>query len=152
MTQPDRRSPAQRGMSLYAGTVGTDGFPAGCRAVALTSIQDLSQVTVYVPMATSGDLLAGIAATKRLAIVATHPPDHATVQLKGTTGAVRLAAEEERGLIQDRIDGLAEVLHRLGYPLRVVRAINHWPAFAIEMKVEEVFEQTPGPNAGKPLR
>jgi hypothetical protein len=139
-------------MSLYAGTVGTDGVPTGCRAVALTSMKDLAAITLYVPMATSRDLLAGIAATKRIAVVATYPPDHGTVQLKGTTGAIRLAADDERELIQDRVDGFAEVLHRLGYPLRLGRAINHWPAFAIEVTVDEVFEQTPGPNAGAPIR
>lgn len=152
MTFTERRSPTQRGISLYAGTVGSDGVPVGCRAVALTSADDLSTVTLYVPMATSRDLLAGVAVTRRIAIVATHPPDHSTVQLKGTTGAVRLAEEDKRELLEDRIDGFAEVLHRLGYPLRIVRAINHWPAFAIDVNVEEIFEQTPGPNAGMPLR
>ena len=139
-------------MSLYAGTVGADGVPTGCRAIALTSSGDLATITVYVPMATSRELIAGVAATKRLAVVATYPPDHATVQLKGTASSVRLAEEGERELIQDRVDGFAEVLHRLGYPLRVARAITHWPAFAIDVKVEELYEQTPGPKAGMPLR
>jgi hypothetical protein len=148
----ERRNPAERGMSLYAGAVGTHGVPVGCRAVALTASPDLSKATLYVPMATSRELLAGVAATKRIAVVATYPPDHGTVQLKGLAGGVRLAEEGERELIRDRIDGFAEVLHRLGYPLRIVRAVNHWPAFAIDMTIDELYEQTPGPNAGMPLR
>lgn len=139
-------------MSLYAGTVGIDGFPVGCRAVALTARDDLSAITVYVPMATSSDLVAGVAATKRLAVVATYPPDHFAIQLKGTTTAVRLAADDERDLIRDRIEGFAEILHAVGYPLRLVRSVNHWPAFAIDMRVDEVFDQTPGPKAGTPIR
>lgn len=139
-------------MAVYAGAVGADGVPAGCRAVALTSRDELSTVTVYVPMATSRDLLAGVAATKRLAIVATYPPTHSTMQLKGIATGVRLAEDGERELIASRLEAFAQVLNLLGYPLRVTRSINHWPAFAIDMKVEEIFEQTPGPKAGTLIR
>jgi hypothetical protein len=152
MTQPQFRSPAQRGMSLFAGAVGIDGFPVGCRAVALTADDDLSRITVYVPMATSSDLVAGVAATKRLAVVATYPRDHFSIQLKGLATGVRLAADHERELIRDAVEGFAEVLHAIGQPLRVVRAMNHWPAFAIDLAVDAIFDQTPGPQAGKAIR
>ena len=148
----ERRSPAEEGMSLYAGSVSSDGVPAGCRAVALRSNRDLTAVTVYLPMATSHDVVANIAATKRLAIVATYPPDHFAVQLKGTTTAVRLAADDESEFVHARMDSFADVLHAIGIPRRVTRSLNCWPAFAVEMKVDEMFEQTPGPNAGTAIR
>jgi len=44
------------------------------------------------------------------------------------------------------------VLERIGVPRRLVRNVTRWPAFAIEMRVEHVFEQTPGPNAGSRIR
>lgn len=152
MKPTERRSPAQRGMTLYAATVGIDSHPVGCRAVALTASPDLTRATIYVPMATSSDLVAGVAATKRLAVVATYPPDHFSIQLKGKTGGLRLAADEERELIEDRVEGFAEVLSALGFPRRLVQSLNHWPAFAIDLQVEEVFDQTPGPKAGMPVR
>ena len=139
-------------MSLYAGTVGVDGFPVGCRAVALTADEDLSRITVYVPMATSSELVAGVAATKRLAVVATYPPDHFSMQMKGTTAGVRLATDDERELVRDRLEGFAEILYGIGVPMRIVRSVNHWPAFAIDLRVEEIFDQTPGPKAGMPIR
>jgi hypothetical protein len=127
-------------------------MPVGCRGIAVTSKDDLQTVTVYVPMATSRDLVAGLATTKRLSVVTTYPPDHATTQIKGTTTAIRLAADEEHDFLRGRLDAFAEVLHRLGFPLRVTRAVNYWPAFAIDMKVDELFEQTPGPKAGTLIR
>lgn len=139
-------------MSLYAGTVGVDGVPVGCRAVALTTNEALSRITVYVPMATSSDLVAGVAATKRLTVVATYPADHFSLQLKGTAAGVRLAADAERELVSDRLDGFAESLHAIGVPMRVTRSMTHWPAFAIDLDVEEIFDQTPGPKAGMPIR
>ena len=148
----ERRSPAQEGMSLYAGSVSSDGVPAGCRAVALRTNRELTEITVYLPMATSHDVVANVAATKRLAIVATYPPDHFAVQLKGTTTAVRLAADDESEFVHARLGSFAGVLHAIGIPRRIGESLNCWPAFAIEMKVDEMFEQTPGPKAGTPIR
>lgn len=139
-------------MAVFVGTVSPDGVPAGCRAIAVTSPDQLKTVTVYLPMATSRDVVANVAATKRLAIVGTYPPDHSTMQLKGTTTGVRLASDDEADFVHYRLEKFADVLHAIGIPRRITRGINHWPAFAIDMKVEEIFEQTPGPNAGNPIR
>ena len=139
-------------MSLFVGTVSPDGLPAGCRAIAAVSHDEMQSLTIYLPMSTSRDVLANIAATKRLALVGTHPPTHSTMQLKGTTTGVRLAADYEARLVENSLDKFADSLFAIGIPRRITRSINHWPAFAIDMKVEEVFEQTPGPNAGTPIR
>jgi len=34
----------------------------------------------------------------------------------------------------------------------VLKSFVIWPAFAIEMKVDQIFDQTPGPKAGTRLR
>lgn len=139
-------------MSLFVGTVSRDGWPAGCRAVAATSSDGLQSLTIYVPMATSAEVLANIAATKRIALVASHPPTHQTVQLKGVASGVRLASDDQAELVRTRFESFAGVLHAIGIPRRIARSVNQWPAFAVEMKVEEIFEQTPGPNAGTLIR
>jgi hypothetical protein len=139
-------------MSLYVGTVGSDGVPAGCRAVAAFSEDGLKTVTVYVPVATSREVLMNVAATKRLALVGSHPPTHSAMQIKGTTTAVRLAADDEAPRVRRHLDSFADVLHLIGVPRHITRRLNYWPAFAIELKVDEIFEQTPGPKAGTPIR
>jgi hypothetical protein len=139
-------------MSVFVGTVSPDGLPSGCRAIGAVTADDLKTITVYIPMATSREVIANIAATKRLAIVGTYPPDHSTMQLKGTTTGVRLARDDEHDFVHDRLERFADVLYAVGIPRRVTRSINYWPAFAVDMNVEEVFEQTPGPKAGMPLR
>ncbi len=147
-----RRTPIDEGMSVIVGTVSPDGLPAGCRAICATSADDLKTMTVYVPMATSREVVANVATTRRLAVVGSYPPDHSTMQVKGTTTNVRLAHDSEQELLRLRLDRFADVLHLLGVPRRMVRSMSYWPAFAIDMNVEEVFEQTPGPKAGTPLR
>jgi hypothetical protein len=139
-------------MALFAASVGADGVPALCRAVGLSADESFSRVTIYVPMATSHQLLAAVAASRRLAVVATYPPDHSTTQLKGVTRSVRLAGEEEQPIVREQMRGFVESLHEIGFPYHVPERIRRWPAFAIELDVEEIFEKTPGPNAGSPLR
>jgi pyridoxamine 5'-phosphate oxidase-like protein len=140
------------GTSIFVGTVGPSGAPLCCRAIALDSDDDLATATVYVPIATSRDTLANLATTHRLAVVVTRPIEHAAVQLKGTSRTARLASSGEEAFVRSRLDGLADVLDRLGIPRRVTHSFAHWPAFAIEMHVDEIFEQTPGPRAGTRLR
>ena len=136
------------GMSILVGTADAAGVPSCCRGIALTTSRDLSTVTVYVPVATSQEVIANLATTRRIAIAASQPIGHSTVQLKGTTAGVRLARAEEAEYVNLRLDQFADVLDQIGVPRRVTRAMNHWPAFAVDVKIEEVYDQTPGPNAG----
>jgi hypothetical protein len=140
------------GQSVFVGTVGADGMPATCRAIALTSDDNLKTLTVYVPIATSHTTVQNVAATKRLAVTATNPHTNAATQLKGTSMDVRLARDSEREFIRERLNAFADMLDGSGVPRRLTHSVAHWPAFAIRLRVEHIFEQTPGPNAGTPLR
>lgn len=136
-------------MSVIVGTVDGDGVPAPCRGVGLVSRDDFATLTVYVPVATSQETLANVATTRRIAVAASHPITHTTYQFKGVTRAVRLAKEEEAAVIRRYLDAWANVLDQVGMPEHLAQAVNHWPAFAIEAVVEEIFDQTPGPSAGR---
>ena len=140
------------GMAVLVGSVNAKGVPACCRAIALTSDDSLATLTVYVPMSTSHETLANVATTRRLAVVATHLIDHCSIQMKGKAGTARLAREDEAPLVRRRFDQFFDILNSIGIPYRVTRAVAWWPAFAIDMKVEEIYEQTPGPKAGTRVR
>ena len=139
------------GRSVLLSAVDSKGFPACCRGVAVDSGDGFATLTAYVPVATSRDVIANIASTRRLAVSITKIIDHNSVQVKGTATNVRLAREDEKDLLETRFLAFADALAEVGLPRRVTRAITHWPAFAVEMKVEQVFEQTPGPKAGNPM-
>lgn len=138
--------------SVLVGTVDADGYPATCRGIALTASPDFETVTVYIPVATGQETIANVATTRRLAVGATHPISHASYQFKGVTRGVRLARAEEESLVKAALDGFAEILDTIGVPKRITRSFAHWPAFAIDVQVEQIFDQTPGPKAGAPLR
>src|SRR5688500_6439970 len=141
----------QSGLSIIVGTADAERIPTCCRGLAIRTNDNFETVTVYVPAATSHETMANIATTRRVAIVCAEPLSHQTTQIKGLTRAVRLAPQSEEAFVREKRDAFAEVLASIGYPLHVPRSLTHWPAFAIDVSVEEVFDQTPGPNAGTAL-
>jgi hypothetical protein len=136
------------GRSVLVGTADASGWPACCRGVALAVHPDGEGVTVYVPVVTGAETVANVASTGRIAVVCSDPASHETIQLKGRTGAVRVAAEDEAGAVDDFFERFASALDSVGLPRGLSRTVTRWPAFAIEVAVEAVFEQTPGPRAG----
>jgi len=145
-----RRS-LEPGTSVLVGTVDARGVPSCCRGLALVSDDDLATARVYVPIATSQETIANIATTARIAVCMSHPVDHATIQLKGRAVATRLATEAEAARVRGLFKEFGAVLGTIGIPQTVMRTIVDWPAFAIDIEVDAVFEQTPGPKAGVPL-
>jgi hypothetical protein len=140
------------GVSVIVGSVDSEGNPACCRAVGLRSEDSCATVTVFVPVATSKETMANVASTRRLAVVTTHPISHCATQFKGTVERTRPAREDEEAFIVEHFGGFGGVLNTIGYPLRVTRSVTHWPAFALEVRVDEIYEQSPGPKAGTRLR
>lgn len=140
------------GMSIVVGTVDATGIATCCRGVAVTTKDDFDTITVYVPVVTSQETLANVATTRRLAVLCTYPLDHFSLQMKGLSRGVRVAGPGEEAFVRERLGQWAEMLEAIGTPRRITLGTAHWPAFAIDMSVEEVFDQTPGPKAGNVVR
>jgi hypothetical protein len=139
------------GISVFVATVDADKIPTCCRAVALSTKDNFETITVYVPAATGQETIANVATTRRVAISASEPLSHASIQIKGVSRGVRLARAADETFVRTRLHEFADVLADLGLPRRVTHRMAHWPAFAIEVSVEQIFDQTPGPKAGSPL-
>jgi hypothetical protein len=140
------------GLSVLIGTADAAGTPVTCRGIAIRSDDDFQTITVYLPVVTSHDTIQNLATTRRLAVAVTHPQDSFSTQFKGTTLEARLAREDEAGFVRARLDAFADVLDRIGIPRRMTRSLAHWPAFAVTLRVEQTFDQTPGPHAGNAVR
>jgi hypothetical protein len=140
------------GTSVLVGSADLSAVPACCRGIAVNTDGALTRATVYVPVATSRDVVANAATTKKLAVMITRVVEHVGIQLKGTVQTIRLAADDEAAFVRRRLNEFADVLDEIGLPRRIFRSVAHWPAFAIELTVEEVYDQTPGPRAGASIR
>lgn len=151
MAREKLRGWADGGTSVLIGTVDADGIPTCCRGIAISTKDDFDTITLYLPAATGQEAVANVATTRRIAVGVSRPLTHETIQIKGLTRGVRLASPSDEEFVRQRLDQFADVLEAIGLPKHVTRSIAHWPAFAIEISVEQVFDQTPGPKAGHVL-
>lgn len=139
---------------IQIGTRDRELRPLHAFAVGAFVHDDRETVTVFVPTARAAPILANLADNGRIAVGAARA-SHEAYQLKGTSIASRPtdAADLAR---QDayRAALLADVL-AAGYPAEIARPFTlgfAWaPGTAITFRVEQIFQQTPGPDAGKPL-
>lgn len=140
------------GTSVLVGSADSNAVPACCRGIAVSTDSTLARATIYVPVATSRDVIANAATTKKLAVMITRVVEHVGLQLKGSVEAIRMAGDDEGPFVRRRLQEFAEVVDEIGLPRRIFLSVSHWPAFAVEIAVEEVYDQTPGPRAGSCIR
>jgi Pyridoxamine 5'-phosphate oxidase len=143
--------------SVAIGTCDASGRPFGTRAAALRLFDAgereprAERLVLYLGQALAGPVLANLAINPRVAIQLSQPLDYRTLQFKGTVLRKQLAAETERAFVQQFVEELAAVVDSLGMPADRVVRMTHWPAIALELQVEQIYLQTPGPGAGAPL-
>jgi hypothetical protein len=121
----------------------------GCRVAA-----DRRQVTVLVDAAQAAQLLQDVASSATLAVVFCLPSSHRTLQLKGRDARQVALAPDDAALAARHRDAFAEDLLPLGYALPFARATHEFQAQqlrALCFTLSDLFEQTPGPNAGSRL-
>ena len=147
---PELAEFVQSGVALQVGTRDASLVPEAVRGVGLRVTPDGMRVTVFVPVATGARTIANLTDNGRIAICCSRIADHRTLQLKGRA-RVRPATEEERATVDHYRAGLAENLAYFGLPRRLGYRIAAWPSHAIEVEVQGVWEQTPGPGAGRAL-
>lgn len=141
----------ESGLSTLIGTRDASGLPECLRAVGVRVLPDRACVRVYLPVATAARTVANLRDNGRIALALSMPPTDRTVQLKGQVRALREAVEGDRSELDALFASFVAHLAAVGLPSRVTQRIARWPAWAVDVAVEEIFVQTPGPRAGSRL-
>jgi len=143
---------AESGVSIHVGTADARLVPEPARGMGARVEPSGTEVTVFVPKAGMGRTLENLAANGRIAVCFARPLDDLSFQLKGVvTGTYEVTSDADRAVVERYRGRLAEMFQFVGIPARITFAIACWPAVAVRFRVEQVFVQTPGPNAGVPL-
>ena len=118
----------------------------GCRVT-----RDRRQVTVVVEPARSGAVLDHIAANGMIAVVFSQPSTHRTLQLKGTDARVANGTAADVRTSQRHLDAWLADMQLIGYGPEFVRAVRgeSRELATVTFSIAAVFEQTPGPAAGR---
>lgn len=142
-------------LSMNVGAVGRDGWPCVCRAQGAVVARDRRTLTLLLSSARSRAVLDAIDAGSPVTLVASRPATHATLQFKAAT-AVRVAVSARHRALNTRYaKAFGAELGALGYGAALaeglVAMLTADDLVALRFVPQIVFDQTPGPQAGRVL-
>ncbi len=138
----------QEGVGIHLATRNAALEPNGTRALAVKVEDDGRHLVVYVAQVASVRILGDLEDNGQAAVSFGRPVDDKACQVKGVFIAARDASDDERPFIATQWDGFLASLEQIGIPRAATRAWITWPAIAIRLRVNALFDQTPGPGAG----
>ena len=141
----------QEGVGIHIGTRNGALQPNGARAIAVRIEPDGEHLVVYVARVAAARILADLESNGQAAVGFGRPIDDRACQVKGVFVGVRDATDDERPTVLAQWDGFLGSLEKIGIPRAATKTWVTWPAVAIRLRANALFNQTPGPDAGTPL-
>jgi hypothetical protein len=138
------------GFGGYLATADADQVPEATRVRGARVDPSRRIVTVFVPTAQSGRTLENLRVNPRVAFMFASVITLKAAQIKGETIAIRPSTDEEHALQERHMRAFIEAVESIGGPAKYLQRHAFKPSHAIEIRVAEVFVQTPGPGSGRP--
>jgi hypothetical protein len=139
------------GVGIHIATRNAALQPNGARALAVKVEDDGRHLVVYVARVAAARLLQDLEDNGQASVGFGRPVDDRACQVKGVFIESRDASEAERPFIAAQWDGFLTNLETIGIPRAATRGWITWPAVAIRLRANALFNQTPGPGAGAPI-
>jgi hypothetical protein len=128
--------------------------PAARRVAGAYAEPEADAVTIFVPDCEGRAILENAADNGRIAVVLIDAATHRSYQLKGQFLESHPSTEREKAIRDLYLEKL--IVHmRVNYPIPLPE--NHFrnfimePSTSLRFRLEAIFNQTPGPGAGKPV-
>jgi hypothetical protein len=139
----------QQGVAIHIGTRNERLEPNGARVMALTVEHDRQHVIAYVPSVAAPRVLRDLEANGQGTCTVARPIDERAAQVKGVFVSSWHATDEERPIVHAQWERCLGRLEDIGIPRTAAANWSVWPCIAIRLRVNAVFDQTPGPKAGE---
>jgi hypothetical protein len=142
----------EAGAGLILGTVDGDGAPRGIRAWG-ARVVDVDGQRVRIVLTADDRRVVDNLAGGKAAFTAADVRTLRSVQLKGRVVIVEPPTPDDVEVTRAQIDRFFEAVNQTdGNPLEQMELMLPTEMVAIEVLVEEEYDQTPGPAAGAALR
>jgi len=152
MIDPQLASFLQEGIFIDIATRTARLEPNGARAVAAAVEADGAELIVFLPEVSAKGVLPDLESNGQIAVGFARPPDERACQIKGTFSGTREATEHDRALVEAQRSRWLNRLTTIGMEKAFFEHWPSWPCVAIRVRVQAIFNQTPGPGTGAPLR
>jgi predicted pyridoxine 5'-phosphate oxidase superfamily flavin-nucleotide-binding protein len=141
----------QTGVSVMVGTRDASLIPECTRAWGIHVTTGRDTVTIFLSETIAGKTIDNLRGNGKIAVTCTRPTDHTTCQLKGQVLRIKSATPADRDASRRWHREFVAELRAIGVPSALSEAWIVEPTVAVEIAVTEVFDQTPGPGAGKKI-
>ena len=138
-------------VGIHLGTRSDGNEPNGVRAVAAAVEDGGERLVVYLANVAAERVLPDLEANGQAAVSFGRPVDERACQVKGVFEQARGAREDERARVAAQWESFLDNLEQIGIGRLAYGAWVTWPCVAIRLKVNALFNQTPGPGTGAPL-
>jgi hypothetical protein len=123
--------------------------PASARGFGVEIDAPGRVATVFLPAAGAEVTLSNLRDNGQIALTFSRGFDHRSLQVKGHILSIAETDERQQRL-QDRYFGLfSEGLVFIGHRQKLLRRVRYYPSFAVSFRIASMFDQTPGPGAGR---
>ncbi len=147
----------ESGVSVVVGTRNAEFVPEITRGWGVLVAKDRKSISLCVPLATSHTTLDNLAGNGQMTVCCSLPSNYKTVQLKGQCIETAAPGRADLTVVDSHRAAFGRVNARIGFPRRNSEAfwrreIETSPVLVkLRFVPEQVFDQTPGPDAGSPL-
>lgn len=139
------------GVSILVATRDAQSMPEVARGVGASISRDRTKVTIFLHEEWGAKALANLASNGEIAVGFSRPLDNFAIQLKGKVSETVPSAQLARTVADRYHASYSEQLYMVGFPRSTTKRFRVWPSTAVTFEVRDIFVQTPGPDAGKPL-
>ena len=138
-------------VAIWLATASVENIPQTTRAMGACVDRERRMLQLYVPSEQGARALANVRDGAKLAATFVRVTDYRAVQVKGVIAICRPCDKSERHVLESYRERFANTSERVGMPRELITNLTYWPNVVLEVSIEELFAQTPGPNAGARL-
>jgi hypothetical protein len=151
LVPPELAAFLESGLTLVVGTTGADLKPNCAFGAGLRVDAGGRRITLFLGTESAAAAIEDLRARGAVAITASRPSDYRTLQLKGRALRVEAVAPGGRAALLACREAFVRQLEAVGWARSLVQRLAVWPCVSVEVELDAVYEQTPGPRAGSPL-
>lgn len=144
----------QREVAIDVASCSSDLRPSACRGFACRVSPDRQRLTICVRRGEASQLLQDVLGQDTIAVVFCLPATETAIQIKGRHVSLSAANAEDLACVERYRNAFVDGIVRLGYAREFglsYMATEAGQMVAVSFTPEVVFEQTPGPMAGRPM-
>ena len=138
-------------VAVLVGTCDAECVPSITRGWAARVTKDGAEVQVFVSGAESKRTVENLLYNVRISATFSHPDTFRTVQVKGSCFLIEEANGDDLTAIERYQDAFLATVSRYGLKPEAISKIWGPEPLRLTIQPEFLFDQTPGPGAGRPL-